>query len=321
MKIKPRQAHGKILEHARITHDIFRLRLLCPEIAAAAEAGQFAMLRMQEGNDPFLRRPFSFARILPHGTGAPRKIQPGILEFYYKVVGRGTKLMSRWTKGQSVELLGPLGRGFWPAKDCTRAILVGGGIGMAPLLGWGERLCRRMGPKPRNPGAASFEISFCLGGKKAGEILGYREFKKMGTNLQVATEDGSLGIPGLATDLLEREVAARGHQSTAIYACGPMGMLARVAQIAEQFGCPCQVLIEARMACGLGACLGCAVKIREEKKEELSSEGEHSTGSECGEGPIRPDRSPGVPQQSGNFRYARACREGPVFESREIFWE
>ncbi len=324
MKMKPRQAQAKILEHSRVAPDIFRLRLLCPEIAASAQSGQFAMLRVNEGNDPFLRRPFSFARFLPRETGAAQETHPRILEFYYKVVGRGTAFMSRWPKGQTVELLGPLGKGFWPAGDCTHVILVGGGMGMAPLMGWGERLRRRQEMKFRNRLGDSGEVSVCLGAKNKGEILGYREFKKMGTDLQVATEDGSLGTQGLATDLLERELVTRGHQSTAIYACGPMAMLAKVAQVAEQFGCPCQVLVESRMACGVGACLGCVVKIREGKrleKEELPVQEKHFTGSGCGESPIMLAGSNRVSPGGESFRYVRACREGPVFEAREILWE
>lgn len=148
--------------------------------------------------------------------------------------------------------------------------------------------------------------------------------KKMGLEPQIATEDGSAGRQGTATDLLERELLSRGHEATAIYACGPMAMLAKVAQIAEQFDVPCQVLLESRMACGVGACLGCAVKIRAEGKgegENLPAPEGNLCGAEEEAGSPLPEemavRISGAPP----FRYGRVCKEGPVFRAREILWE
>ena len=161
-----------------------------------------------------------------------------------------------------MDVLGPLGRGFWREEGRERLILIGGGIGIAPLLPWAEELTgeKRKGQKA---GQGNLGLKFSWEARSADRLLGVREIKKMGLEPQVATEDGSLGLPGMATDLLERELLSQDHESTVIYACGPMAMLARVAQIAEQFDVPCQVLLESRMACGVGACLGCAVKIRD----------------------------------------------------------
>jgi dihydroorotate dehydrogenase electron transfer subunit len=201
-------------------------------------------------------------------------------------------------------------------------ILVGGGIGTAPLLPWAEELTgKREGGKTARKEPRT---EILLGGRSADRLLGVRELRKMGLDPRVATDDGSAGLSGTATDLLERELLSEGHESTAIYACGPMAMLARVAQIAEQFDVPCQVLLESRMACGVGACLGCAVKIRAEGKEEGENLPARESGL-CGpEEEAESSLSEGVAARvSGapSFRYGRVCKEGPVFRAREILWE
>ena len=230
--------------------------------------------------------------------------------------------MTRLREGERVDVLGPLGRGFWRPEAIERQLLVGGGIGIAPLLPWAEALAgKRKGGKI---GARETRVEILLGGKNSDRILGVREIKKMGLEPQIATEDGSLGLPGMVTDLLERELLSKGHESTAIYACGPMPMLARVAQISDQFDVPCQVLLESRMACGVGACLGCAVKIRAEGKgegENLPAPEGNLCGAEEEAGSPLPEemavRISGAPP----FRYGRVCMEGPVFRAREILWE
>jgi len=332
MKIHPKEVKARVLLHRRIGPDYFRLRLLCPEVARPAHPGQFAMLRVSEWRDPFLRRPFGFCRIFsPKG----RRVRPedeGAVEIWYKVVGRGTALMSQIREGQRVDLLGPLGKGFWAAEGKKQAILVGGGIGIAPLMAWAEelQLGRRKMKRPPKISEEAQEVLILIGGKNAEEILGVREFKQMGFEPQVATEDGRLGMQGLATDLLERELLTQGPAAAAIYACGPIPMLTRVAQIAEQFDVPCQVLVESRMACGIGACLGCAVKVREEGVPKMSGAGDFLAGREgappeCGgeEGGGGASREGLIPliAEPPPFRYVRACKEGPVFDAREILWE
>jgi dihydroorotate dehydrogenase electron transfer subunit len=331
MKIHPKEVKAKILFHRRIAADYFCLRLLCPDIARFAEPGQFILLRVNELRDPFLRRPFSFSRILPPKGKRTRPEDEGALEICYKIVGRGTSLMTQLREGQRLDLLGPLGKGFWKIEGQERAILVGGGIGVAPLLPWAERLQgeRRKKKAPKsleeNP-----EVLVLIGGKSRDKILGMLEFKKIGCEPQVATEDGSLGMQGMATDLLERELMTQGSKSASLYACGPMPMLAKVAQIADQFDLPCQVLMEARMACGVGACLGCAVKVKEEasgrtpESEDPTAARERTVpAGECGEGEMGSAKERLVPviTEVAAFRYARACKEGPVFEAKEILWE
>jgi len=327
MKNHPKEIRAKIVDHRRVTAEYFRLRILCPEISRVAQPGQFVMLRIQDYHDPFLRRPFSFSLILPAKTKNLSTPFEGGFEICYQVVGRGTARMSSLIVGGRIDVLGPLGRGFWREEGCERIILVGGGIGIAPLIPWAEELTKR--EKGKGPGKKILNVNVLLGGKSHDRILGMQEFKKFGLGPHAATEDGSLGLSGMVTDLLERELLREGsHAGTVIYACGPKVMLAKVVQIAEQFDIPCQVLLESRMACGVGACLGCAVKIREE-------DGKNS-GTVAGL-PLPPGKNlcdagkeTGITRQEDlgvrisdppSFRYARVCKEGPVFWAREILWE
>ncbi len=332
MMSSPKESRAKVLLNRKIAVDIFRLRLLCPEIASLAEPGQFILLRVNELWDPFLRRPFSFSRIfIPHGRKLPPRDE-GEIEILYRIVGRGTSLMTRLQVGQRLEVLGPLGNGFQRVEGKGRAILVGGGIGVGPLLPWAEKL-RGKQSKAKKKNVLSRELNevcFLVGAKNREGIIGIQEIKKMKWVSHIATEDGSLGLRGVVTDLLERELLERGHEGTAIYACGPMAMLNRVAQIADQFDLPCQVLMESRMACGLGACLGCAVKIRQREgglavdgTKTVSKEEESFCPNGVREKEMGPTKRRDVPSIDVGlpFRYARACQEGPVFEAREILWE
>jgi dihydroorotate dehydrogenase electron transfer subunit len=329
MNPNPKEIKAKILLHRRIGSEYYRLQLACPEIARSARPGQFLMLRINELQDPFLRRPFGVSRIFPPREKKRKPTDEGAVEICYQTVGRGTHLMTQIPEGGRVDLLGPLGNGFWNEEECSRAILVGGGIGVPPLLAWAQELRKaRTGKGKRSkPPGESAEVVFLIGAKNKDRIMGTGECRRWGIEAQVATEDGSVGTKGMATDLLEKELMTGRHSSTAIYACGPSPMLARVAQVADQFDLPCQVLLESRMACGVGACLGCTVKYREElsKKEgqdqdsALPAEGSNSSA----EGEERANREGVMPviSEAPPFRYARVCKEGPVFDARKIFWD
>ncbi len=238
----------------------FRLRLR-PARPLRAEPGQFVMLRVGEGIDPLLRRPFSIHRTDPGETGE--------FEILFRVVGRGTRLLSRLRAGDRVDALGPLGQGF--RTDAEHPVLVGGGVGVAPLLFLTERLLEQ-GRRPL----------LLLGARTDRDLLCHQDFTCLAVPCRVATEDGSAGEPGLVTGLLDRALdeAAPG---TAVYACGPPAMLAAVAGRCRRAGVPCQVSLEAHMACGVGACLGCVV--------------------------------PGTDEP-----YLRVCREGPVVDANRVDW-
>jgi dihydroorotate dehydrogenase electron transfer subunit len=329
MNPHPKEVKARILLNRRIGSDYFRLRLLCPEIARQAHPGQFVMLRINELRDPFLRRPFSFSHIFLPQERKKGSMDEGGVEICYQVVGRGTSLMTQLAEGQRLDLLGPLGRGFWTEEGQIRAILVGGGMGIAPLLSWAHELGARRRRKGMKTPEGPAQVMFLMGGKTKEKVLGIPQCRKIGVEYLVATEDGSLGIKGMATDLLERELLSGRYESTVLYACGPMSMLSRIAQMADQFDFPCQVLLESRMACGVGACLGCTVKIRagnlpegNRRDKSLPAAGQTppEIKGECGTEGRKESLMP-VISEASPFRYARACKEGPVFDTREILWE
>ena len=243
----------------RLAETFYRLTLHAPLIATAARPGQFVMVACGPFLDPLLRRPFSIHRC--NGSDS--------LQLLIRVVGRGTELLARCRPGQSLSLIGPLGQGFnLPAANAS-VCLVGGGIGIAPLLFWAERL------------ATPQRCSVLLGSRTGEELtLLAAEFSQLGCRVETATDDGSLGHHGLVTDLLAN------HLSTVdnVYACGPMPMMSATARACQEGRVACEVSLEAHMACGLGACLGCTVH----------GEGGH---------------------------YLHVCKNGPVVNALEVTWQ
>jgi dihydroorotate dehydrogenase electron transfer subunit len=201
------------------------------------QPGQFAMIAAAErwggGEDerPFLPRAFSIAR----RAG-------GESHFLLEDIGPGTRRLCALQPGEELRVLGPLGRGFTSPTDGRRALLVGGGVGIAPLAILQDAL-----------------------GERASVLLGFRDRARaegaaLLRDARVATDDGSVGHHGLVTELLAQEIAR--DPQTIVYACGPAGMLEGVRGLCERTGTPAQLALEAGMACGFGACFGCAVPRR-----------------------------------------------------------
>ncbi|MFH1826086.1 MAG: dihydroorotate dehydrogenase electron transfer subunit, partial [bacterium] len=226
-----------------------------------AQPGQFVNIRCSEDYDPLLRRPFGV-----HKTSKENKT----FEVLFEVVGKGTELLSKHQVGQELDVLGPLGNGFQIDKNKKVAILVGGGMGIAPLLELGIRE-QRIGNR----------IIVLIGAKTKHKVLCEKEFKDLGTEVIVTTDDGSYGKKGFVSDVLLELL--KSPKETTIYACGPKPMLQTVAKIAEQKNVSCQVSMEARMACGIGTCLGCVIQTKN--------------------------------------GYKKVCDDGPVFEAKEILWQ
>jgi len=206
--------------------------------------GQFYMLAAGErwggGSDerPYLPRAFSFARIRPLAGG-----QGADLQFLFEEVGPGTRRLGELAAGDSLALLGPLGCGFSGPPDGRRPLLVGGGIGVAPLLCWDDELRE-----------AGTEAAVLLGFRSAA----HAEARALFTGEpDVSTDDGSIGRPGLVTEPLTAELERDPH--AVVYACGPEPMLVAVKELCERLGVPSQLALEAGMACGYGACFGCVV--------------------------------------------------------------
>ncbi len=240
--------------------DIFRLTLAAPDLAALARPGQFVMVACGPGRDPLLRRPFSV-----HSCHAD-----GSIRLLFKVVGRGTRLLAAVQAGEELSLLGPLGRAFRPPPETGELCLIGGGIGSAPLFFLAQWLLEQ--------GRVPLVL---LGAGTAAELaVLQRDFHELGCAVHLSTDDGSLGHHGRVTELLP----ALSGTIAKVYACGPMPMMAAVARFCEA-RLACEVSLETHMACGLGACLGCAVPI--------------------------PGR---------NDAYRHVCRQGPVFDALEVVW-
>jgi len=242
-------------ELARGTYDFF---VRNPELANLSRAGQFGNI-LVEGKT--LRRPISICDI---------NREKGYLRFVIEVRGDGTDRLCRKEIGDTLDILAPLGNGFSLPVGKTRALFVGGGIGTPPLL------C----PAKQYASLATVLLGF----QTADKAILIGDFAGAGCNIRVATDDGSLGHPGFVTDLARQALEAESYSM--IYACGPMPMLRVLAQLAAQKQIPCQVSLEERMACGIGACLVCACKT----------------------------------VRDGQESHGHVCKDGPVFDSERVVW-
>ncbi|MFZ5564540.1 MAG: dihydroorotate dehydrogenase electron transfer subunit, partial [Thermodesulfobacteriota bacterium] len=189
---------------------------------------------------PFLPRPFSIYRVTAEGR----------VDILYRVVGRATRAMADLRPDDTINLLGPLGNGFSPGRNIKRAFLVAGGIGVPPIAFLARRMAGMAGPQVR--------CTVFLGGATAADILCGEDFSALGLEVHVTTEDGSAGTKGLVTGILAP--AFENKDPDAVFACGPLGMLQAVGRMAAARNVKCQVSIETMMACGMGACMGCAVR-------------------------------------------------------------
>lgn len=252
MKEVMRKHHltAPVLENRAVVSDIYLMRLEARSIAENALPGQFLMARIGQGLDPLLRRPFSI-----HAVYEERYI-----EILYKVVGKGTRLLSQVGPGDDVDVIGPLGSGFRLNEE-RPSLLLGGGLGIAPLFFLAQHMKGKGG---------SGKTSVFVGARTGTEILCAEEFSELGLDVKVATEDGSAGIKGLVTDLITDEILV---QKPTIFSCGPYPMLRAVAHLSFNRNLPCQVSLETFMACGVGVCLGCVAEMKSGDLVRVCKEG------------------------------------------------
>ena len=223
------------------------------------QPGQFYMLQVSKGSDPLLKRAFSLFRRTPEG-----------IQILYRIKGKGTSILRDMKEGAALDLLGPLGNGYPMPSDDQSPLVIAGGIGIASVFSLVEKLSKK-----------AFVF---YGARLEEELFMTDELGKIYKELVVCTDDGSCGVRGTVVDVLHDFVKNRdGIQRPVIYACGPHVMLAAIAKAAEAYSIKAYASLEEHMACGVGACLGCAVKTT-----------------------------------SG---YKRVCKEGPVFDSQEIVWQ
>ena len=270
------QFKAQVISNVEVSPGYWRMRMTAPPATLQAVPGQFVMVKVSPAIDPLLRRPFGIFDIGTFATPYTDCGQQTFLEILFKVVGKGTAQLASLHQGDRLDLLAPLGKGFNPGREDEEQVLVGGGIGLAPLYFLARELVKTR------------KVRLYAGGRTKEDILCITEFERLGVETYVATDDGSLGASGFVTTVLDRHLEEIGNRAT-IMACGPMPMLKAVADIAGRRNIPCQVSLEAYMACGVGACLGCVMK------------GKNHT-------PETPD-----------FRCV--CKDGPVFDHRELLWD
>jgi len=212
----------------------YLIELEAPVLAQTVSPGQFAMLCCGEGFDPFLRRPLSIHQVNKH---------LGLVSFLYKVRGKGMSWLSRRQSGDQVSLLGPLGRGFNCSKPGSKGLLVGAGVGVAPLLFLASELVDR-----------GWELFILMGGRSESGILRPDTFMEYG-EVKIATEDGTGGIQGSILELLADELEKSSFDR--LFSCGPVAVLKGVQGMSKEKGIPAELSLDEWMACGVGACMGC----------------------------------------------------------------
>jgi dihydroorotate dehydrogenase electron transfer subunit len=270
-----------VTENRPLTGGHFLLSVKSPRQARAIRPGQFAMLRLLGRADVLLRRPMSVYDVKP-SNGRRGRTKPEVVQFLYKVVGRGTQLMAELKPGDRLGVLAPLGHGFFeeeylPEAEAADEILhVAGGIGIAALLLPTRDLAKR-GLKQR----------LFFGGRTKADLVGVEDFKPLVRGMALATEDGSRGHEGFVTRPLAEYLARYGNKKFLVMACGPWPMLEAAVELAREYGHACLVSMENRMGCGLGVCLGCCIRVK----------------------------------GTGHGTYQRVCTEGPVFWADKVIWE
>lgn len=237
-----------ILSNVEISPGYWRMRMTAPFEFLNAEAGQFVMVQVNNTITPLLRRPFGIFDIGVHTPVYTGAAAQAYFEMVYKVVGKGTKLLAALHETDIIDVLGPLGIGFDFGVDKDEKLIVGGGVGLAPLYLLAKELVKKSA------------VRLFAGGRSRDDIFCITEFERLGVECYVATEDGSLGECGLVTEALVKRLDEGSTNKASIFACGPDGMLRAVADIASKRGIACQVSLEGYMACGMGACLGCVTK-------------------------------------------------------------
>ena len=239
----------RIIDNKKIGESYYKLVLRAEDIARIAKPGQFILIKVKNGFEPLLRRPFSI-----------HKSYKSTIEVIYKIVGVGTKILSNKRKGEIIDVLGPLGKGFdlsnfqFPISN-FQSLIVGGGYGIAPLYFLAKELMKR-----------KIQLEVLIGAKDKNSILCENDFLKIGTKPLITTEDGSKGNKGVITDLLNSQLSTIDYRLSTIYACGPMEMLKKVSNISKKYNVNFQVSLEEKFACGIGICLGCVIKTTQGNK-------------------------------------------------------
>jgi dihydroorotate dehydrogenase electron transfer subunit len=250
---------ARVVGVAQLTENHYVTYLEAPAIAEEACPGQFVMVR-----------PLAPTTLLPRPLGISRVGRTqGRIALLIRVRGSGTHSLVTQAAERTLLVWGPLGRGYTMPASGDEIVLVAGGYGIAPLVFMTEESVR-----------AGARVTVVIGASTARRIVAEDVMRRAGARVQVATEDGSAGFPGLASGAAAE---ALGPKTTRLHACGPLGMLRAIAELCAQRGIECEVSMEERMACGVGACMGCP-----------------------------------IPVVSGGYKMA--CSDGPVFAASQVDW-
>jgi dihydroorotate dehydrogenase electron transfer subunit len=268
-------AQGEVLTRRKYGEHYHSLTIVAPEIGREVLPGQFVNAACPGGSAHILRRPFSVYRVHKRGGWA------STIEIVFDIRGAGTAYLAALRTHASVNLIGPLGRGFSLPTRRVHALLVGGGVGAAPLFFLADEL--------RNEG---HRVDCIMGARDAGRLLNPIDVRRLASVYRMTTEDGSTGERGLVTDVMPQMMER--CSTEVVYACGPHAMLAAVSRLCGERGVPVQVSVEELMGCGYGVCMTCVVPVRRAKPRR---------------------------DQDAAVSYARSCTEGPVFDGAAVVWD
>lgn len=260
----PKQVLAELVQKEEIIKGIYKFSVKTGEIVEVSKPGNFIEIRVSDQVEPFLRRPISIYNL---------DKENGILEFIFQVKGKGTEILSRKEIGDKIDIIGPLGYGTFKIEKFNKLAIIGGGIGIFPLY--------ELSKQAKN---SQKKVDVFLGFRNKEMVMLENEFEKISDNLTITTDDGSYKNKGFAIDYLIENMQKEKYDC--IYACGPLPMLKAIQKYANDNNIECQISLEEKMGCGLGVCLGCAVKTAKSTKE--------------------------------NPEYFHVCKGGPVFNARDV---
>jgi dihydroorotate dehydrogenase electron transfer subunit len=256
--------NGKIITNSILQDDYYKIEFYVPEICKKAKAGQFVHIKIANLKDRILRRPFSIADVS----------EDGLLSVVYKVVGKGTEVLSSLVAGEFCDLLGPLGTPYSLPKADEFPIIVAGGYGSAATY-----LIAKNSPQ---------KGLLLLGARSKNDLILTDKFSEAGFKVQTSTDDGSQGHKGFVTELIAKALEENKGKKIRFYACGPTAMLLSLAKMLQELGYnDGELSLDHLMCCGVGACFACVVKVKADNED--------------------------------GWRYARTCKEGPVFKAKDVY--
>lgn len=260
----PVNIKAKLVKKEQLKEDLYQFSLEAKDITDIAKPGHFVEIRVADSVEPLLRRPISIYNM---------DKEKGILELIFQVKGKGTAILANRKQGEEIDILGPLGYGTFSIKGDANVAIIGGGIGTFPLYELAKQLQQ-----------ANTKVNTYIGFRSKNFVVLEEEFKKVSNKLVLTTDDGSYAQAGFAIEQLKEDIKTQ--KIDAIYACGPLPMLKAVQALSMQEHIPCQISLEEKMGCGIGACLGCAVKTAKSPKD--------------------------APE------YWHVCKAGPVFNAQDV---